>query len=894
MAQEGARQGEPPALPSSMTPPGEPQAPFEPVESARPIRLLRLIGELSRYVGEPERFQTELFDQAFQIFEASVGLFFQWNEETKEWVVSAHRGMPRDFGKNGQIPRAWQSLPTIVTQEGGSLFSGDMSKDSRFVGQIIKSFRVKSFAGVSLKSGKKVIGVLGLGFGDLSALTPSDEEALRQVASVAGTMLHGASPPPIAPPEEEATGEVPEKVSVRESINWITNLDGRVLAANEGAQQFLGYSKDQLLKLYLSDLVSKKDARLLLQAKGKRRRNSRPSAPVEVELNRQGRGPAAALIRVERVRYHGRPAFRISAQSLATLEKTEMSLVQKSHQLDILENLASCLGRAYSLEEIFGAILSQAIELAGFDGGYILRFDERKQRLFLAAQKELLPERINRLTKQGLRREEGAPGQVMKTGEPYHLAAGERHGELKKKLVGEEGLLSYVCIPVPFQGQVWGTLSIFSRSKLVDRDDLRWLTAAARAVGYAVENAQLFEDARLRVDDLTIMNEVSQSITRSLHLEVLFGTVVDSFTRMINATNCFILLIDDKRNLLYGVAATGRHNASFKKTEIKMNENSLAVLTVKERRPFAVENAPKDPRTNKKLVEHYREKSLLSVPLIIKEKVIGVVMLDETRYYRNFTDEEIKRVMTLANQVSVAIENATLYQAVTKHVERLQSLSSAIVNIQEEERRRIARELHDETGHALTGIKMNLETIEKELLKGDGLSGVVGERINDIKSQVLKTTEELRRLSYDLRPAILDDLGLVPTLRWYVENFQKRTGTSVHLQVNEQQKRFPPKIETLLYRVIQEALTNVAKHAQAESVAINLERKDMMASLYITDDGKGFEVRRYFASVPGQRRCLGILGMKERVELSGGTFFIDSEPGEGTRISIRVPIMKRT
>jgi signal transduction histidine kinase len=410
-----------------------------------------------------------------------------------------------------------------------------------------------------------------------------------------------------------------------------------------------------------------------------------------------------------------------------------------------------------------------------------------------------------------------------------------------------------------------------------------------KQIGFTVENMKLFDQARRRVEDLTIMNEVSQSITKSLHLEQLLSSVANSLTRMVGASNCYIFFVDDKRNLLYGVASDQRGDA-IRKVEIKQNENTLAPLTARERRPIAVENAPQDPRVSKKWIETFKSRSLLSVPLIIKERVLGVILLDETRYFRQFSPEEIEKVGALANQVAVAIENATLYQSVTKHMERLQTLSSAIVNIQEEERRRIAQELHGEAGKALTGIKMNLEWVEKEL--GEAQAPIL-DRIREVKSQVAKTLEELRRLSYDLRPAILDESGLIPTLRWYTEEYSKRTKVAVHLQTNGTQKRFSPKIEILLYRIVQEALTNVAKHAQAESVVLTLEKKDVHAHLYITDDGKGFEVKRYFSAPPMLRRGLGILGMKERVELAGGTFFIDSDPGQGTRISIKVPIVKR-
>jgi len=359
---------------------------------------------------------------------------------------------------------------------------------------------------------------------------------------------------------------------------------------------------------------------------------------------------------------------------------------------------------------------------------------------------------------------------------------------------------------------------------------------------------------------------------------------------MIGASNCYIFSVDDKRNVLYGVAASDQRGDAIRKVEIKTNENTVVSLTAREQHSFVIENAPQDPRISKKWVDVFKSRSLLSVPLIMKERVIGVVLLDETRYFRQFTKEEIQKVVALANQVSVAIDNATLYQAVTKHMERLQTLSSAIVNIQEEERRRIAQELHDEAGQALTGVKMSLEWIEKEL---GGSEKAVKDRVQEVKAQVSKTLEELRRLSYDLRPAILDELGLVPTLRWYIEEYSKRTQIAVHLQTAGAQKRFSAKIETLFYRIIQEALTNVAKHAQAESVIVSLEKKDVHVHLYITDDGKGFEVKRYFSSPPMIRKGLGILGMKERVELAGGTFFIDSDPGQGTRISIKVPIVKR-
>jgi len=901
---QGSDQGDRPAPLNQ--PSSEPDPPFASREMERSTHLLRVLEELFSSRADPDTLQASLFERLCDIFNVSVGLLFLWDQDGKDWHVRAHRGMPRDFGKNGQISRAWQSLPTIVVQEGGELFAGDLSKDSRFIGQIIKSYRIKSFAGVALKSHEKILGVLGLGFNESSWIIPAEEEALRRAASLAGLFLdrqpEGAPRASLPQPETQDVTEIREPGEITggappgTSMGWTTTLDGRILSADPETIRFLGYSRDQLIKMNLSDLISKKSAQHLLQNKGKREANGERPAPLpEVELHRPGRGGTTVSVKVSRFRHHGRPALKFIVQHVTTPAKIEDELQQRTREVEILKSLLDTLGQDYTMEGLLLSLLNKVLDLLEFEGGEILHFDERKRRLFLSAQKGASAESVHRLTTQGLRQGEGIAGRVMKSGEPYFVTAQERQGTLKKKLVGEEGLRSYACVPIPFQGQVWGTLSVFSASMTLDREGLRWLGETACALGRAIEGARVLEEVRRLVVDLSLMNEVSQSISRSLHLEVLLGTVVESFTKVVNASNCFIMLIDDKRNVLYGVAASGRYNAAFKKSEIKMGDNSLAVLAVKERRPFAVENVSKDHRTNKKMAEQFKQKSLLTVPLITKEKVIGAVIVDETRYYRIFSEEEVKRATTLADQVAVAIENAILYQAVTKHIERLQTLSSAIVNIQEEERRRIARELHDETGRTLTSIKGDLETIEKEVVRlGGASSDQIVERLTGIKTQVAKTVAELQRLSYELRPAILDEQGLVSTLRWHVEDFSKRTGIVVHLQANDHQKRFPPKIETLFYRIVQEALTNVAKHAQAESVVINLERKDLLTSLYITDDGKGFDVKRYFSSTPGLRRGLGILGMKERVELSGGTFFIDSEPGEGTRISIRVPLMKRS
>jgi|SRR5579884_502533 len=858
------------------TPPAvEIHEPSSPLEKLDPI--LQVMADHAELVRDPPKFLNLLLDQVFKVIGADVLLLFSREEERKEWVLLSYRGMPKDFGKNGVIPRAWQSLPTIVLQHGPNLFSHEISKDPIFVGQIIRGMNVQSFAGATLQSEGKVLGSLSIGFAKPYAMTPKDHALFLAISKL------------ITPFITQQTVTTP--ADSEEKLTVGLDLNGRIVASNSEFTRFIGHEKEEIHKTPFSRLLTPAGVSVFSGQVELLKSGQRNLPPFKLEILKKGESKRVLDVQIAPYLKDGKMAgIEIMAQDATEIEVFEKELSDKRIELTLLESLFSSLSRSFQEGDVFRTALEKILSLMNIEGGYLLQFDEKKQRFLLVAQRGLSADKAQRLEKQGAKVGENVIGKIVEKKSPTLVVAEDPKIPLKKRFVGEEGLLSYMGVPIYSAGQLWGTLSLFSRSRIFTENDLSILGFVGREIGFAIDNMKLFDRARQRVEDLTIMNEVSQSITKSLHLDQLLSSVANSLTRMIGASNCYIFSVDDKRNLLYGVAASDQRGDAVRKVELKMNENTLVALTVREQHSFMIENAPQDPRVTKKWIDLFKSRSLLSVPLIIKERVIGVLLLDETRYFRQFTPEEIQKVVTLANHVSVAIENATLYQSVTKHMERLQTLSSAIVNIQEEERRRIAQELHDEAGQALTGIKMNLEWVEKELAPSEK---AIRERIDEVKTQVGKIMEELRRLSYDLRPAILDELGLVPTLRWYIEEYSKRTRTAVHLQTTGLQKRLSAKIEILLYRVIQEALTNVAKHAQAESVILSLEKKDVHVHLYITDDGKGFEVKRYFSSPPMIRRGLGILGMKERVELAGGTFFIDSDPGQGTRISIKVPIVKR-
>ena len=220
--------------------------------------------------------------------------------------------------------------------------------------------------------------------------------------------------------------------------------------------------------------------------------------------------------------------------------------------------------------------------------------------------------------------------------------------------------------------------------------------------------------------------------------------------------------------------------------------------------------------------------------------------------------------------------------------EQLRRLSRQIISAQEEERKRISRELHDVIAQTLTGINIRLATLKKEAsVNTNGLDRNIA-RTQKLVERSVNIVHEFAR---ELRPAVLDDLGLIPALHSFVKLFSKRTRIHVHLKAFAGVERLPGNQRTILYRVAQEALTNVSRHAQASRVEVDIEKVAQGVSMKIVDNGKSFQVERVL-NTRGQGR-LGLLGMRERVEMVGGHFGVESAPGKGTTVTAFVPAGKR-
>jgi two-component system sensor histidine kinase UhpB len=238
------------------------------------------------------------------------------------------------------------------------------------------------------------------------------------------------------------------------------------------------------------------------------------------------------------------------------------------------------------------------------------------------------------------------------------------------------------------------------------------------------------------------------------------------------------------------------------------------------------------------------------------------------------------------SQLVVTIDS--MLERLDKRTLQLRALSERDINAQEEERRRIARALHDDTSQSVSMLIIQLERLENTLPMDQG---DLHARLTGIRQLAMTLLEDLRKNIWDLRPTILDDLGLVPAIRWYARFKLKEVGISVEFEMFNEATRLRPHLETMLFRITQEAVNNILRHADAENVMIRLQQENDQICLEIEDDGRGFDV----GTTAGQavsRKQLGLLGIQERASLVGGEVQIASSPGLGTRVRVYVPLLR--
>jgi signal transduction histidine kinase len=430
---------------------------------------------------------------------------------------------------------------------------------------------------------------------------------------------------------------------------------------------------------------------------------------------------------------------------------------------------------------------------------------------------------------------------------------------------------SFLGVPILLRGVAYGNLYLTERQggEEFTEEDEELVTLLAGQAAVAVENARLYESATRWSRQLESLHEVIRSLAGETDLRTLLALIATRLRELIDARLVLIALPRAGGELL--IEAADGDGADELVGDQLARAGSKSGRVLERRQSARVDSLLDDPEVDREEARRMGVRTGLYVPLIVRERAIGVVAVhDKNGHDGRFSDADLRLAEIFAARAAVAVD---LSQRVARDALR------RVVAAQELERRRLARELHDETGQALTSILLGLKPLE-EALEDEVARGAVAE----LRGLVVSTLQDVRRLAVELRPKALDDFGLVAALERLTQSFQEQTGIEVDLAATLGDERLPAEVETALYRIAQEALTNVVKHARARRVSLVLQRRRGSVSVVIEDDGAGFDP----ASLDDEG--LGLLGMRERVALVDGRLEIESSHGVGTTLVFEVPL----
>ncbi len=390
------------------------------------------------------------------------------------------------------------------------------------------------------------------------------------------------------------------------------------------------------------------------------------------------------------------------------------------------------------------------------------------------------------------------------------------------------------------------------------------------------------EALKQRNRELSILNSIAVALNHNMALNLILQETLKNVLKVLELNRGGIFLINRERGKTKIIAKAGFQNESAEATEQVLFKDPLLSRALLEDE-MVLKPEPIFP-TFKARFESTAQKFspwLTCFLITFKGKGVGFLGLDIPSS-RKLSQYEFHLMGSLGNFLGGAIVNAQMRETIRRHRQELRQLTEKLFESQEEERRRIARELHDESGQSLTAVKLALERIEQDISPRETR---LREEIGEIIMMVRRTSSEIRRLSYHLHPTLLSDLGLEPALNLYFKEIKNHTGLNVEFNMVGFDRRLDVEMETIFYRFSQEALTNTLKHSAAANFRLSMIKSYPKIIFRAEDDGIGFDTQ----IIGKDQRSLGLLGMRERTSLLGGTFNLRSQPGEGTRIRIEIP-----
>jgi signal transduction histidine kinase len=388
--------------------------------------------------------------------------------------------------------------------------------------------------------------------------------------------------------------------------------------------------------------------------------------------------------------------------------------------------------------------------------------------------------------------------------------------------------------------------------------------------------------------DLVALSRVSAAISGLHDLDSILRIGLDNVLNVMNGTVGGIMLLDEPNETLSYRVYHGLSDKYVVEMRLKLGEG-IAGKVAQSGRSVLLEDISSEPNAARlDLISSEGLRAFLSVPLRAKDNVLGVMNVASHVPHR-FTKEDVHLLHSIGDQLGIAVEQAILNERLRKARERLRKLARQNLVAEEEERRRIARELHDETSQSLSGIALQLEALIEMSAKSDNQDAQLIAGLKKVQSLTVQVHKEVSRVISNLHPTVLDTLGLVAAVRQHVKNSLQPLDINVAVEVKGTEMRFPPDVETALFRVVQGAIGNIIKHSKAKNASIVLVYQPDEFSLSIRDDGQGFDVSK-LTDVEESGRGRGLFSMRERIGFLGGTSGVESKTGAGTTVWARIPI----
>ncbi len=418
-------------------------------------------------------------------------------------------------------------------------------------------------------------------------------------------------------------------------------------------------------------------------------------------------------------------------------------------------------------------------------------------------------------------------------------------------------------------------------ARIILWDEEKALYASFRDISArkALERQQavwLWEQETLRTIDHHLLGIVD--------LQKVLDVILQQVSVLTHAQFIGVVMVDVANRQAYWRAVVG--NRSVVSGSVLPSMQQIQPI-LNSRGPVVIDDVHSDEATSLSQVFAVDGEGIVSCalfPIAVNSESRGIMVVG-FRQPHQFIEKETRILTSMKERLSIAIASGELYENLVKREKELQLLSGARAEAQEEERRRISREIHDGLGQLLTAIKLNLEMLEDDVPESVDAT----KRIGEVKQLLDNVLQEAREISYNLMPSVLDDFGLGPGLQSLCEQFSKRTGLKISFHEHGLTDRMSPNVEIGVYRIAQEALNNIAKHAEAKKVSVQIVRKENTLQMTVEDDGKGMEGGVPLAK-PTTSGGTGLVSMRERASSFGGTLVVDSSLGKGTVISVEIPV----